>query len=204
MKTFKKAPYLKAPGKQRYQSPVRPIKSTAHPPPPPEMPLESDEPLLEMEEESEEENNDTRRASPIRVTSLRVLVWINFGLVMVLSAFFLIYVLTRPAHVTPSSSRTATSETNKEDQKHLRITFTLVPHSESNGKWMTINTSNQIPDVSRVSHVQVCCLKDSSIFSCIHEVTLLQRGEAKIRIRNSQMVGATCNMIVSDATHVLA
>lgn len=179
----KKASHLKAPGK-RFQSPVRSVGVKPPLPPP--------EPLLEEESEEEEQQADYH-GKPLHFTSLRVLVWVNFGMVFVLASFFLIYVLTRPSVTGPVT----VSEHKKYASPSSRISFTLVPHSESNGKWMRVTLSGTV-DPAELIDVRACCLKEQT-FSCIHDVTLLG-SEATIRIRNSHMVGSACHLMLLSRT----
>lgn len=173
-KGFGKAPYLKAPANKKYVP--RP-----HAPPP----VAQEETILSLEEESDEEQ------SPVHFTSLRVMVWVNFGLIFMLSTFFLIYVLTRPS-LPPAVSPTVEA---RETPEKYEISFTLVPHSESNGKWMLLVTN--IQNVERIKMLYVCCIKEG-VFTCLAQSDVSARNkEVKISIRDASVVGATCRLVWS-------
>lgn len=174
-KGFGKAPYLKVPANKKYVP--RP-----HAPPP--VAVAQDETILSLEEESDEEQ------SPVHFTSLRVMVWVNFGLIFMLSTFFLIYVLTRPSLPPPVVSPTV--EAHETPEKY-EISFTLVPHSESNGKWMLLVTN--IQNVERIKALYVCCIKEG-VFRCLAQSDVIARSkEVKVTIRNTDVVGATCKLV---------
>lgn len=190
----KRPPHLKAPGVKRFASPVRP-----RPCPRPTGGAfgkggdGDDEPLLE-EESEEEEHAEEDAGRPLKFTSLRVLVWVNFGLVFLLSTFFLIYVVTRPNYVVSQPQRVETKEKDLPLVKREEsLPFTLIPHSESNGKWMRLPHRISAAHQQQLLYVNACCQKDN-VFMCLHDVSLFEK-DAKIRIRNAQMVGATCRLV---------
>lgn len=182
MKTarFGRAPII--PSKKKFLHPGRPSKVTFS------------KEVKEEEEEGEEKDDAEELLEVVepkyfRFTSLRLLVWINFILVILLMISFLVYILTRsPTH--PSLKSVDEYESGKK-----MLLFNLVPDKESNERWAIISLKSSEIDVHKLEDIWVCCTKDS-IYSCdgYHVSFFLEKKEAKISIKHPNQIGSTCRL----------
>lgn len=182
------------PGKKRYLPP-RPNPSS---PSPIHVDLENHDEQQDDEGEDEELIGGGVENKYFRFTSLRMLVWINFALILVLTVSFFIYAMTRPSIPPPLSTIESTTEDQsreESEEKTNRIAFNLVPDKESNEKWVLLSLKSSDIDTSSINRMWVCCTKHD-IYSCDGYDVLfyMDKKEAKISIRHPDKIGATCRL----------
>lgn len=187
---FGRAPII--PSKKKFLHPGRPSKGISS------KEIKEEEgpegpPWGEREEKDDaEELLEVVEPKYFRFTSLRLLVWINFILVILLMISFLVYILTRsPTH--PSLKSVDEYEGGGGGKKMLL--FNLVPDKESNERWAIISLKSSEIDVHKLEDIWVCCTKDS-IYSCdgYHVSFFLEKKEAKISIKHPNQIGSTCRL----------
>lgn len=146
---------------------------------------------VEDEDDDVEEVLSMVEPKYFRLTSLRMLVWINFILVVLLIFSFLLYIVTRPSHHSPLPvEKTATFS-----REQKVVLFNLVPEKESNDRWALLSLKSSAIDARSLEKMWVCCTKDD-IYSCDdYSVSFsANKMEAKISIRHPDRIGATCRL----------
>jgi len=152
------------------------------------------EQLLETnnnEEEYEEEHHQQQQQYEKywRPASLRTLVWVNFILVLFIILFLIIYVLIHKTGQTSVESKlggTKEVEPTPEGPK-TQIIFNLVPHEESNQRWMIVPLQ-----ITKPKNMYVCCTKDNVFFCNVNVELSLSKNEVRVSISHPDKVGASC------------
>jgi len=185
---FSKKPFMKVPPKKPIYA--RPSSSSSSP-----KNVQPDEAILiEDYPDESEQNEEYQESKYFRFTSIRTLVWINFGLLLILSFFFVLYVFTRPS--TTLTLKTENKEEGKEEEPH-RISFNLVPATGSDGKWTVVSLKNYGFNADSIIYLNMCCTKDGAFFCNLSWVSF--RGhDATIKIHKQEWVGSLCQLIWLD------
>lgn len=142
------------------------------------------------EYQEEEQQQQQQYEKYWRPASLRTLVWVNFVLVCLIILFLFIYIVIHKTAKTPEERKGGEEKESKpfvEDIGRKNVVFNLVPHEESNQRWMILPLK-----IPKPTHLFVCCTKDNLFFCSVDATLSLTLNEVRIIISHPDKIGASC------------
>lgn len=172
--------------------------------------------LLEMEDEPDPSPKKPRQqqsSSSTRKTAhdnhRNILIWINFGGIILLFLLFIIYVFTRPASSSQVVSKDAAITTNRDGYTVKEIPFTVFV--EEGSLMMNLSLKLIQMDFVNLIYYDVCCsILKQSIFMCRTSVKTLSmdayitdKENVILTLSNRDLVGSVCRFTWMERKKVL-
>jgi hypothetical protein len=132
--------------------------------------------------------------------STRLLVWINFALLLLLFLLFIVYIFSPSKQLNQEKQeQSLRKETTESQEEPHRISFTLVPANGSDGRWAIVSLKSYGFNPNSIVYLNVCCLQQGdNTFFCNPAWASFKGHDAKIKIARQNMVGSLCQLIWSD------